>query len=82
MDRALAHAHAGELDRWASRLGQALAEGLSLGVRLIEPHLERSPVPRDDHHVRHGEEEEGNRCQGCQVTCQWFHERLPGTTAG
>ena len=79
---ALSQAHAGELDRWASRLGEAVAEGFTLGVRLIKPRLELTPMPRQHHDVRHGKEEEGNRCHGCQVTRKCFHERLPSTTSG
>ncbi len=79
---ALAQAHPGELDRRASGFREALAEGVSLGVRLLDPCLQLAPMPRKHHDVPHGDEKEGNRCQCGQVTRECFHERLPGTTTG
>jgi len=82
VQRALPQAHPCELDRWTSGLRKALAEGVALGARLIEPRFEVSPMSREHHDMHDGEKEEGDRCQDGQVTRGCFHERLPGTTTG
>ena len=43
---------------------EALGEGIPLGLCPAQPRLELSPMPRQQHDVHHGQEEQGDRSTG------------------
>ena len=79
--RGLAQVHAGELGGRTGGLGEALAHGVQIGVRLVQSRLDLAPVAGKEHGLQHGSDEQGDGRQRCQVSRRSFHDRLPGTTA-
>ena len=81
-DCALSHPRAGELGRWARGIGEALAERVDLGVRMVEAGLDITPVIREQHGQHDGGNEKGDGRQRRQISRRSFHDRLPGHDCG
>jgi hypothetical protein len=79
--RGLAQVHAGELGGWTGGLGEALAHGVQVGVRLVQSRLDLAPVAGEEHGLEYGSDEQGDGRQRCQVSRRSFHDLLPGTVA-